>query len=135
MNPQSAEPRWVHDLIAQQADAAAEALRKLCQKPKSAGRLHKARKGLARLRAALQDFSEMTSVDPAFCERVQELHARAGKVRDMDVLIARLDGYAQRASEIERGEIGTVRRDLRKRRKKARRKLQALLDRMPELHA
>ena len=135
MNLERVEPRWAHDLIEQQAGVAAKALRKFCRKPKSAARLHKARKGLARLRAALQDLGETASVGSAFCKRVQQLHSRAGKVRDMDVLLERLDGYAKRAGEMECDEIRIVQRDLRKRRKKARRALQSLLDGLPKLHA
>lgn len=135
MNLENVELQWAHDIIERQATGAAKTLRKFCKQPKSQKRLHTARKGLARLRAALQDLGETAAVNDAFYKRVQELHSAAGKVRDADVLLERLGQYRERAGDMEREELRTVELNLRRRREKARRKLQALLDRLPDLHA
>ena len=126
---------WAHDLIERQADGAADALRKFSRKPHSAKRLHGARKALARLRAALHDLGDAAAMRSKLYERVQELHSRAGKIRDADILLERLSVYAQRAAGAEREELRRVARALQKRRKKARRRLQTLMDAMPGLRA
>jgi CHAD domain-containing protein len=124
---------WAQNVIGEQIGVAAEALACYCSNPKSAKHLHRARKGLARLRAALQDLGTLAGATPEFYERIHQLHRRAGKVRDADVLIERVEEYCAKAPREERKELGAVRAALRKRRKRARRKLQRLVRELPEL--
>jgi CHAD domain-containing protein len=126
---------WAQNVIGEQISAAADALSRYCEQPRSAKRLHRARRGLARLRAALQDLGTLAGATPEFLERIHELHRRAGKVRDADVLIERVDDYRSTASAQECKELKTLRAALCKRRKRARRKLDRLVRRLPELRA
>lgn len=126
---------WAHDLIEQQAGDAARALRRFCKKPGSAKRLHRARKSLARLRAALEDLGGAAAVESKLYRRVCKMHGRAGKVRDADVLIERTRSYRDRASRAERRQLKAVEKDLRKRRVRARRKLKKMLAKFRKLRA
>jgi CHAD domain-containing protein len=124
---------WAQNVIGEQIDAAAEALACYCEKPQSAKQLHRARKGLARLRAALQDLGTLAGATPEFLQRIDELHRRAGKVRDADVLLERVDVYRSNISGAECDELDMMRAALRKRRKRARRKLERAVRELPEL--
>lgn len=124
---------WAHDVIARHINAASDALSAFCSKPGSAKCLHAARKTLARLRAALEDLGPVAGVEPGFYERIEMLHKRAGKVRDADVLVARVDTYRKDARGAERRELQVLRKALCKRRKRARRKLERLIVQYPEL--
>ncbi|HZT14180.1 MAG TPA: CHAD domain-containing protein [Candidatus Baltobacteraceae bacterium] len=132
---QTALEIWAQRLIRTQVDAAGDALAAYCKKPKSAKRLHAARKQLARLRAALDDLSMPAGVAPEFRDRVQTLHKRAGRIRDADVLLARLDEYDRAAFGTARKELNAMARELRRRRKKARSKfLNEIAQTVSELH-
>lgn len=122
---------WARGIIEQAADTAATSLRKFCSKPRSAKRLHRARKSLARLLAGLYDLANVAGSDARLIARVRDLHRRAGKVRDADVLLKRVKAYRDLADGAEDAELKAVARKLRKGRKKARRKLQALIDDVP----
>lgn len=118
---------WAQAAIHEQIDAASEALSSYCGKPRSTKRLHATRKALARLRAALEDLGPLAGVAPEFLERVHELHRRAGKVRDADVLLERIAGYAENAFGQESGQLQKLRTALRRKRKRGRRKLRAAI--------
>lgn len=124
---------WARQAISQPTQKARAALSAYCAKPRSAKRLHQARKALARLRAALQDLNELAGIPPEFRERIDELHRRAGKVRDADVLIKRIDEYLQDADRAAKLELCLLRNTLRDRRKRARRKLRRALRSVPEI--
>jgi CHAD domain-containing protein len=124
---------WARGLIDRAAETATASLRKFCRKPQSAKRLHKARKSLARLLAGLKDLANVADSDPQFIERVHQLHRCAGKVRDADVLLKRVKVYRRLADAREMDELKTIARKLRKRRKKAKRRLQLLIDELPPL--
>lgn len=126
---------WARETIEKQITAAADALACYCRKPQSAKRLHSARKALARLRTCLEDLGVLAGVTPDFRERVQQLHQRAGKARDGDVQIQRVDDYLENAAQDECEQLQVVRAILRKRRKRARRRLDQLVRNLPELHA
>jgi CHAD domain-containing protein len=108
--------QWAQDVIHRQIESAGNALATYCGKPDSAKRLHAARKELARLQAALEDLADLAGVAPQFLERVHELHRRAGKVRDADVLLKRIDEYCERAFDDERKQLQMLARALCKRR-------------------
>jgi CHAD domain-containing protein len=114
---------WAQSVVGRQVDAAGEAITAFCRKPQSAKRLHRTRKRLARLRAVLEDFATLAGVSEAFSQRIARLHRGAGKVRDADVLLARVEEYAQDATPAECGELECLRKILRKRAKRKRRKL------------
>lgn len=125
---------WAQAVIHRQIENAGAALRDYCVKPKSAKRLHAARKGLARLRASLEDLGGLAGVAPEFLERVHELHRRAGKVRDADVLLARIAEDRKRAFDEECKEFDELADALRARRKRQRNKLsRVLVSTVPEL--
>ncbi|HZZ64754.1 MAG TPA: CHAD domain-containing protein [Candidatus Baltobacteraceae bacterium] len=124
---------WAREAISQETQKALAALRAYCAKPRSAKRLHQARKALARLRAALQDLNELAGSPPAFRERIDELHRRAGKVRDADVQIQRIDVYLEDADREATLELCMLRDALRERRAGARRKLRRALRSVPEI--
>jgi CHAD domain-containing protein len=124
---------WARNLIDRHACEAAQSLRRFARKPASAKRLHRARRDLARLRAAIDDVGETAGARKRLRRCVQELHSRAGKVRDADVLLARVTEYTQRALGMEADELEDVARMLCKRREKACVKLRALMERMPDL--
>lgn len=127
---------WAQQVIRTHIDRAGKALAAYCEKPRSAKRLHAARKQLARLRAALDDLAPLAGVSGDFRDRVQKLHKRAGKVRDADVLEARVREYCEASFGRERAQLRDVDRALCKRRKKARKKLTGVLARtLAELHA
>jgi CHAD domain-containing protein len=126
---------WAQNVIGEQIGAAAEALASYCEQPGSAKKLHRARRGLARLRAALQDLGTLAGATPEFLERIDELHRRAGQVRDADVLIERADEYRSKAPREERKELDVLCAALRKRRKRVRRKLERVVRELPELRA
>ena len=83
--------------------------------------------------AGLDDLGNIAGSDARLIERVREVHRRAGKVRDADVLLKRVKAYRELANPGEREELETVGRKLRQRRKKAKRRLQALIDELPSL--
>jgi CHAD domain-containing protein len=125
---------WAAHLLRQEIDQAGNALAAYCKKPRSAKRLHTVRKQLARLQAALDDLAPLAGVASEFRTRVHEMHRRAGKVRDADVLLRRVESYRHTAGPEECEQLRTIRRMLRKRRKKARRKLErAITSTSPEL--
>lgn len=126
---------WAHGVIGEQIDTASEALASYCKHPHSAKHLHRARKGLAHLRAALQDLGTLAGATPEFFDRINELHRRAGKVRDADVLLARIDEYHSDAAAPECKELAVLRASLRRRRKRARRKLQRAVSDLPDLRS
>lgn len=113
---------WAQRVLGEHMQASARALEKFGRKPKSARRLHRARKRLARLRAAIEDLGSLAGAEPAFSQRVERLHKRAGKVRDADVWIARLRDYGKRAEGAEREQIAALCERLGKRRKRMRAK-------------
>lgn len=114
---------WAQQVIDKQIEGATKALAAYCKKPRSIKRLHAARKQLARLRAALDDLAVLAGVTAGFRERVDELHRRAGKVRDADTLRRRVAEYGEDAFGREREQVEAVDAALRKKQKKARRKL------------
>ncbi len=115
--------QWAQALLGRQVDAAGEAITAFCSKPKSAKRLHRTRKRLARLRAVLEDFATLAGVSGTFSRRIARLHRRAGKVRDSDVLLARVETYMDDASPAECAELQQLQKVLRRRAKRQRRKL------------
>lgn len=122
------EPRgdlveWSQRLIGKHVDDASRAITDFCAKPASAKRLHRTRKRLARLRAVLDDYATLAGVAGTFSERIARLHRRAGKVRDADVLLARVDAYCEDSFGEEREQLRSLRKALRKRAKRMRRKL------------
>lgn len=114
---------WAQGMIGRYVDEAGEAIAGFCSKPKSAKRLHRTRKLLARLRAVLDDFADIASVGEEFSQRVRRLHRRAGKVRDADVLLQRVEAYGEDASGEECEQLARLRAMLRKRAKRMRRNL------------
>lgn len=118
---------WAQQVIRSELDLASRSLAAYCKKPASAKRLHEARKKLARLRSALDDLGTLAGVAGEFRERVHELHKRAGKVRDSDVLRERIAGYCEEAFGEDRKYLHAVDEHLSKSRKKARRKLAAAI--------
>lgn len=114
---------WAQAMIGRHVDATGESITTFCGKPKSAKRLHRARKRLARLRAVLDDFADIAGVGEEFSQRIRRLHRGAGKVRDADVLLQRVEAYYEDASGAQREELARLRKMLRKRAKRMRRKL------------
>lgn len=114
---------WAQQLIGRHVDATGEAITSFCKKPGSAKRLHRTRKRLARLRAVLDDFAAIAGVSDTFSQRIHRLHRRAGKVRDADVLLARVEEYCDVADGDERAQLVHLAKLLGKRAKKQRRKL------------
>ncbi|HKU66729.1 MAG TPA: CHAD domain-containing protein [Candidatus Baltobacteraceae bacterium] len=120
---------WAQGVIGAHVDAASEAIAEFCAKPASAKRLHRTRKRLARLRAVLDDLAVLAGVTGTFSERIRRVHRRAGKVRDADVLPARVEAYREDAFGEERDELDRLRKALQKRAKRMRRKLTQELQR------
>lgn len=118
---------WARTLVEHGRCAAAQSLAAYRKKPRSAKRLHRARKALARLRGALMDVGAAAGVPAELGDRVNDLHRRAGKVRDTDVLIHRVRDYMKTSSAAERAELELVCAALRHRRARARRKLSRTL--------
>jgi CHAD domain-containing protein len=123
MEPRGNITDWAQRTLSAQVDAASDAIRAFCAKPSSAKRLHRMRRRLARLRAALDDLAPPAGVAPAFSERISRVHRRAGKVRDTDVLLKRVETYCRDASGEECLQLERVRKELRKRARRMRRKL------------
>lgn len=123
IEPRANLAQWAQSVVGSCVDAAGDAIREFCAKPKSAKRLHRTRKRLARLRAVLDDLALTAGVSAAFSQRVERVHKRAGKVRDADVLLARVETYCDQAFGQEREELACLRAVLRKRAKRMRRKL------------
>lgn len=114
---------WAQAMIGRHVDAAGESITAFCSKPDSAKRLHRTRKRLARLRAVLDDFADIAGVGEEFSQRIRRLHRRAGKVRDADVLLQRVETYCEDASGKECEELARLCKMLRKRARRMRRKL------------
>lgn len=129
IQPQGELTQWAQASIGQHVDAAGEAITAFCAKPASAKRLHRTRKRLARLRAALDDLAVLAGVTGTFSERIRRVHKRAGKVRDADVLLQRVETYREDAVGSERDELDRLCNLLRKRAKRMRRKLTQELQR------
>lgn len=128
------EPRaqlveWAQNSIGRHVDAVSETIADFCAKPSSAKRLHATRKGLARLRAVLEDLAWLAGVTGTFSDRIRRIHRRAGKVRDADVLLERVEAYCDDAFGAERDELVRLRKALRTRAKRMRRKLERELQR------
>lgn len=127
---------WAQASIHARIESAAQALAAYCRKPRSAKRLHAARKELARLRAVLEDLGDLAGVAPGFHERVHALHRRAGKLRDADVLLQRVQDYRERAFGGEADELKRLSRRLRKARRNQRVKIEREIGSLaPELRA
>ena len=118
---------WARETIARYTDVARRAVSAYNRKRRSAKRLHRARRGLARLSTALDDLGAPANPGAGFAEQIHALHRRAGKVRDGDVLLRRIKAYCEAAGGPECDQLARVRRDLRGRRKRARRKLRRLI--------
>lgn len=114
---------WAQRVIGEHVDAASAAITAFCEKPRSVKRLHCTRKRLARLRAALEDLAVLAGVAGTFSQRIRRVHKRAGKVRDADVLLERVETYCADASGDEREQLERLRKQLRKRAKRMREKL------------
>lgn len=114
---------WAQGVIGAHVDAAGQAITDFCAKPNSVKRLHRTRKRLARLRAVLEDLAVLAGVAPTFSQRIRRVHRRAGKVRDADVLLQRVEAYREDAFGEERDQLDALCRVLRKRAKRMRRKL------------
>jgi len=112
--------QWAEDLIRAGVGEARDAVDEYCKRPKSAKRLHAARKQIARLQATLQDVTSLVPGAEDLLERVHALHRCAGEIRDADVLLDRLESYAEAGSQ-------TLRDELRARRRKGRKNLEAAL--------
>jgi len=98
-----------------------DARRAFRAKPKSARRVHELRKSLARLKAAIEDLEPLHPGAREIYDETKRLHKRAGKVRDADVMLAKLRDFDAK-------EVETLCAMLRKRRKKANRKLRAAME-------
>jgi len=118
---------WARETIARYTDVARRAVSAYYRKPRSAKRLHRARRDLARLNTALDDLGVLANPSAGFAEQIHALHRRAGRVRDGDVLLRRIKTYREVARGAECEQLASVRRELRARRKKARRKLRRLI--------
>lgn len=122
MHNGAAVRQWAHGLVERYAAGMEAALAGVCRKPRSAKRVHAARRSIARLQAAIADLKSIVG-DVPLEARAQELRRRAGKVRDADVLCKRLKTYRSDAGDPERREIERLRDRLRRRRKRAIKKL------------
>lgn len=129
IEPRQELTQWAQRLVGERVDAAGAAIARFCERPGSSKRLHRTRKDLARLLAALDDLSLLAGVSPEFSQRVRRVHRRAGKVRNADVLLERVESYCEGAHGEEREQLQALRKRLRKRAKKRRRKLTAELQR------
>ena len=111
---------WARETVDGLRGSVAGAYQAFCEKPSSAKRVHALRKALARLKAALEDVAELLPDAPALYDETKRLHKRAGKVRDADVMIAKL-------RELGSEEVNPLCKTLRKRRETARSKLEKAL--------
>ncbi len=110
--------RWSEDLVRERLAIANKALAKARRKPGSAKRLHRARKALARLRAILDDTSSVFAPANDPLQDLRQLYRRAGRVRDADVLLDRVEHYREEVG-VELSELCALRAALCKRRRKA----------------
>jgi CHAD domain-containing protein len=113
---------WARETIDTLRGGVDEAYEAFCQKPRSAKRVHALRKALARLKAALEDVAELLPDAPALYEETKRLHKRAGKVRDADVMLAKLAALGTK-------EVNPLCKTLRQRRETGRSKLEKSLSR------
>lgn len=120
---------WAQRVIGEHVDAAGAAITAFCEKPRSVKRLHRTRKCLARLRSALEDLALLAGVAATFSQRIGRVHKRAGRVRDADVLLARVESYCEGASGQEREQLERLRKRLRKRARRMREKLMKEIER------
>ena len=114
MNNGAALRQWAHGVITALVSNMDDELAAVRHKPRSAKRVHRARRSMARLEAALADLSAITAEARKLQTRVHALRRRAGKVRDAAVLCKRLNDYGIPAE--------TLRGALRQRRKRGIRK-------------
>jgi CHAD domain-containing protein len=112
------EPQWAQAIVDGLIASANDALQRYCARPKSAKRVHRLRKSLARAQAALEDFASLKLATAKITKRIARIHRCAGKVRDYDVLLKRLRGFE------------SVREELRRRRRRSRRRLRHLTRRL-----
>ncbi|MGZ3497691.1 MAG: CHAD domain-containing protein [Vulcanimicrobiaceae bacterium] len=119
---------WAAGIVAGEIARADRTLRRQRSKPRSAKRVHDARRALARLLSTLQDFQSCINGTQQLLERITALHKRLGRIRDADVHLKRLRAYRKSATREERLAIREMSRAIRKRRRKARRKLAILLE-------
>jgi CHAD domain-containing protein len=129
MQARAALTEWAQNVIGRHVDAVSETITEFCAKPSSVKRLHRTRRRLARLRAVLEDLAWLAGVTGTFSERIQRIHRRAGKVRDADVLLERVEAYCDDAFGEELDELKRLRKALRKRAKRMRRNLTRELQR------
>ncbi|HET9393351.1 MAG TPA: CHAD domain-containing protein [Candidatus Rubrimentiphilum sp.] len=111
--------RWAHGVITALIHDMDGELAAVRRKPRSAKRVHRARRSMARLEAALADLSTITADACKLQARVHALRRRAGKVRDADVLCKRLNDFGLPAA--------TLRKSLRRRRKRGKQKFCKIL--------
>lgn len=111
---------WAQETIDSLRGGVDDAYEAFCEKPDSAKRVHTLRKALARLKAALEDLEGLFPSAGTLHEETKRLHKRAGKVRDADVMLAKL-------AELGTEEVNPLCKTLRKRREKARMKLRKAL--------
>lgn len=112
---------WGSETLERLRTGVRDARQAFCAKPKSARRVHELRKSLARLKAAIEDLEVLNSGAREIYDETKRLHKRAGKVRDADVMLATLRDFDAK-------EVDTLCAMLRKRRKKANRKLRAAVE-------
>lgn len=106
---------WAHGEVASLTNDMDDELAAVRRKPRSAKRVHRARRSMARLEAALADLGAIMPDTDKLQARVHALRRRAGKVRDADVLCKRLSEFGLPAK--------TLRKALRRRRKRGKQKL------------
>jgi CHAD domain-containing protein len=124
---------WAQEALGRSIDDAASALRRYCERPRSARRLHAARRCLAKLRAALEDLGTAAGSRRDFYAQVDELHHRAGKIRDADVLLESIRAYCERTTDSQDEPLRSMLAALRRKRKRARRKFERAVRTLPEL--
>lgn len=112
---------WGSETLERLRSGVRDAGRAFRAKPKSERRVHELRKSLARLKAAIEDLAPLLSDARKIYDETKRLHKRAGKVRDADVMLAKL-------REFDAKEVDMLCARLRKRRKKANRKLRAAME-------
>lgn len=105
-----------------------DALKRVQKKPAAVGPIHDLRTSLARFKATLEDFSSFLPLHDLY-DLVAELHKKSGKIRDADVLLARVETYFERAGKDECDELLPVHAELRARRKAACKRLRRALGR------
>jgi len=123
VNSAVAVRQWAHGVITAFVGDMDECLEAVRCKTGSAKRVHRARRSMARLEAAVTDLSAITPDAQRLQSRVHALRRRAGKVRDADVLCKRLKDYG--------AEAAALRKALRRRRKRGIRKFCKAADKPP----